>query len=139
MKTHSTNYKNTFILIADDCPAKSGEMPATKGEAKTIAGMQFDMVYDNPYKYSSDDVFFSVFATKNEVLKQDYATEREKYFSVGRPCFRASPLTKRYGWGVHSDSEGKIAIYGCETEEYQQLATDPANAVVKAMKTSRGK
>jgi len=27
MKTHSTNYFNTFIQVAEDCPAQRGEAP----------------------------------------------------------------------------------------------------------------
>lgn len=112
-------------------------MPAAKGDAMTIAGMQFDIVYNNPYKYSSDDVFFSVFALKNNLKKSEYASERAQFFSVGRPCFRASPLTKRYGWGVHSNNEGKIALYGCESKEYRRFSEDKTLKVIKAMKTSR--
>ena len=30
MKTHSTNYYNTFIAVAGDCKAASGEAPPAK-------------------------------------------------------------------------------------------------------------
>ena len=30
MKIHTTNYKNTFIEIAEDCPVSSGQIPPTK-------------------------------------------------------------------------------------------------------------
>jgi deazaflavin-dependent oxidoreductase (nitroreductase family) len=39
-------------------------------------------------------------------------------------CFRASPLTKKYGWGIYSNEEGKIAMYGVESEEYQRFVAD---------------
>ena len=35
MKTHSTNYTNTFIEVSDDCPAAKGEVPPIKGEANS--------------------------------------------------------------------------------------------------------
>jgi Family of unknown function (DUF6157) len=44
MKTHSTNYLNTFIEVADDCPASIGEIPPTKGDNKTVANIQFEMI-----------------------------------------------------------------------------------------------
>lgn len=34
MKIHTTNYKDTFIEIADDCPALSEKVPPVKGDAK---------------------------------------------------------------------------------------------------------
>lgn len=137
MKTHSTNYSNTFIEIADDCPATTGEIPPLKGDAKSIANMQYDMVSKNPYKFTSDDVFFQVFADRNDMAESEYEQARMQYFSKGQPCFRASPLTKRYGWGVHSDNEGKVAIYGYETDEYKKFVNDKSLAKVKAMKSSK--
>lgn len=137
MKVHTTNYENTFIEIAEDCPAKMGEVPPVKGDAKTVANLQFDMIIDNPYKYTSDDVLFHVYAVRNDVKKTDFKEAREQFFSKGQPCFRASPLTKRYGWGLHNDANSKIALYACETAEYKKLAKDKTLKVVKAMKTSR--
>jgi hypothetical protein len=137
MKVHTTNYKNAFIEIADDCPVKTGEVPPVKGDAKTVANMQFDMVSKNPYKYTSDDVLFEVYALRNDIKKNDWTEARAQFFSKGQPCFRASPLTKRYGWGVHSNDEEKIALYSCDTAEYKKFAKDKSLEVVKAMKTSR--
>ena len=137
MKTHSTNYHDTFIVVADDCPTVQGEVPPTKGDAKTVANMQFEMVSKNPYKYTSDDVFFQVFAQRNDLTEKEYPEARAQFFSKGQPCFRASPLTKRYGWGIHCDKDGKIAVYGCETEEYRKLSQDPSLKVLKAMKSSK--
>ena len=137
MKTHSTNYHDTFIVVADDCPTAQGEVPPTKGDAKTVANMQFEMVSKNPYKYTSDDVFFQVFAQRNDLTEKEYPEARAQFFSKGQPCFRASPLTKRYGWGIHCDKDGKIAVYGCETEEYRKLSQDPSLKVLKAMKSSK--
>jgi hypothetical protein len=137
MKIHTTNYINTFIAIADDCPSDNGEMPPLKGESKTIANMQFEMISKNPYKFTSDDVLFEIFAIKNDITKAEYKTAREKFFSKGQACFRASPLTKRYAWGVHHNSEGKIAIVGAETEAYQKFMENKDLKIVKAMKSAR--
>jgi len=68
-----------------------------------VSNLQYDIAGKNPYKYTSDDVFFRVFAERYELVLLEYKEAREKFFSKGQPCFRASPLTKRYGWGVHSD------------------------------------
>jgi hypothetical protein len=137
MKTHTTNYLNTFIEVADDCPVTIGEIPPTKGDSKTVANIQFEMINKNPYKYTSDDVLFQVFALKNDLTESELEKAREQFFSKGQPCFRASPLTKRYGWGVHNDKDGKIALFGLQSEEYQKLIKNNELKVVKAMKSSK--
>ncbi len=137
MKTHTINYQNAFIEVADDCPVQSGEVPPQKGESKTVANLQFDMLYKHPYKYTSDDVLFQVYADRNDLTKKEYKEARDIFFSKGQPCLRTSPLTKRYGWGVHHDKDGKVAIYGCETPEYKTFSKDKSLKVVKAMKSSK--
>lgn len=137
MKAHTTNYTNTFISVADDCPALAGEIPPVKPGKKTAANIQFDMVHKHPYRFTSDDILFQVYADKNELTKKELKEAREQFFSKGQPCFRASPLTKRYGWGVHSNEEGKVAIYGCETPEYQKLSKNKNLTALKAMKSAR--
>ena len=137
MKIHTTNYYNTFIEIAEDCPVLKGEMPPIKNELKTAANIQFEMISKNPYLYSSDDILFRVFAIKNDLTDNEIVEARNQFFSKGQPCFRASPLTKRYGWGVHSDKNGKIAIYSADSESYHNFLTDNSLVKVKAMKSVR--
>lgn len=137
MNQHTTNDPDTFILIADDSPVASGEIPPVKGNRLTAANIQFEMIRKNPYRYTSDDVVFEVYAQKNDLTKAGYKAARTAFFSKGQPCLRASPLTKRYGWGVHSNGESKIAIYGAETKEYAQFSKDKSLKLVKAMRSSR--
>lgn len=137
MKVHTTNYENTFIEVAEDSPAKSGEIPQQKDDTKTIANIEFEMISRNPYKYTSDDVLFQVFAEKNDLTKSEYEEARKQFFSKGQACLRASPLTKRYGWGIHNNENGKIALFGMETPEYQKLSKDKSLKIVKAMRSSK--
>jgi Family of unknown function (DUF6157) len=137
MKIHTTNYTNTFIVMADDCPVQSGEVPAAKAGTKTIAEIQYEMIANHPYRYTSDEVLFQVFANRKDLTEEEYEEARAQFFSKGQPCFRASPLTKRYGWGVHFDKEGKMALFGAHTLEYQKLMQDPDLTILKAMKASR--
>ena len=133
----STNYFNTFIEIAEDCPVKSGEAPPLKGDKKTVANLQYEMLFQNPYKFTSDDVLFSVYALRKEISESDLEIQRQLYFSKGQPCFRSSPLTKRYGWGIHSDEQGRIAMYGAETEAYHDYLADGSVKKTKAMRSKR--
>lgn len=134
---HTTNYFNTLIEIADDCPVSSGEVPPVKGNKKSIANLQFEMVKAHPYKFNSDDVLFTVFATRNNIPEAALEEERHRFFSKGQPCLRASPLTKSYGWGVHCDAEGRIALYSVDSEEYQRLLADESVVKKKAMRSKR--
>lgn len=136
MNIHSTNYFDTFIEVAEDTKADCGTIPPAK-EKKTVAEMQYELIAKNPYKFSSDDIFFQVFADRNDLTKAECEKAREHFFSKGQPCFRASPLTKTYGYGVHSDSNGKVALVGMETDEYQKFLADKNIKKVKAMKSSR--
>lgn len=136
MKVHSTNYFDTFIEVAEDTKANCGIKPPTK-ENRTVAEMQYELLAKNPYKYTSDDVLFQVYADRNDLTKSEYKQAREQFFSKGQPCFRASPLTKTYGFGVHSDKEGKMALFGMETKEYQKILADKKIKKIKAMKSSK--
>jgi hypothetical protein len=95
------------------------------------------MLYENPYRFTSDEVLFQVFAHKQGVTRAEWEEKWAAFFSKGQPCMRSSPLTKRYGWGVHSDAEGKIAIYPAESADYKRLAQDPKLAHTKAMRSRR--
>lgn len=137
MKIHTTNYFDTFIEIAADSPTQSGQIPVKKGETKTVANLTFEMISKHPYQFTSDEVLFQVFADKHDLLKEEYNEARMKFFAKGQACLRASPLTKRYGWGIHSNQEGKIALYGAETTEYEKMLGNDQIKKVKAMKSSR--
>lgn len=139
MKSHSTNYHDTFIRTAEDSSASAGEVPPFKPEKRSVAYMQHEILDGHPYEFTSDDVFFEVYAQRNGIPENERESAREEFFSRGQPCFRASPLTKRYGWGVHSDSKGRVALYGVETDEYARLAASPDLRVIAAMRSKRSK
>ncbi|WP_204356604.1 DUF6157 family protein [Arcticibacterium luteifluviistationis] len=134
---HSTNYFNTFIEIAEDCPTAVSEIPPLKGNKKSVANLQFEMIYDNPYKYTSDEVLYAIHAQRKEIPEGEFEEQREVFFSKGQACFRASPLTKRYAWGLHSDENGKIALYEKGSKEYQDFVKDDSVIKKKAMRSKR--
>ena len=136
MKVHSTNYFDTFIEVAEDCKADCGNAPPAK-EKKTVAEMQYELIASNPYTYTSDDIIFQVYADKNDLTKEEYENARKQFFSKGQACFRASPLTKTYGFGIHCDSNGRVAIIPMESEEYQKFLADKGIKKLKAMKSNR--
>lgn len=125
----TTNYYDTFISVADDCPTSIAEIPPVK-EPRSIAQIEYEMLEGNPYKYTSDDVLYTANGERRGIA-------RKEFFSKGQPCFRSSPLTKRYGWGVHSDKQGKIAIYPIESDEYKKYSQDEELKQLKAMRSKR--
>ncbi len=136
-KTHTTNYYNAFIEVSEDCKAVQGQQPVSKGDSKSIAERQYELISRHPYRYTSDEVLFQVHADRNDLTTGEYEEARRVFFSRGQACLRASPLPKQYGFGIHFDQEGKMALYGRETDEYQKLLEDPDIKKVKAMRSSR--
>ncbi len=136
MKQHTTNYTNTFIEIAEDCPVSQSQIPPNKKE-KTIANLHYEMLIKSPYQYTSDDVIFESFAEKKGITDGEKEFERSLFFSKGQACMRCSPLTKRYGFGIHNNSEGKISLVPMESETYQNFLKDGSVKKVKAMRTKR--
>ena len=126
----TTNYYQTFMAVADDCPVEHAEIPPSK-EPKSAARIQYEMLIDKPYVYTSDDVLYAANGERKGI-------SREAFFSKGQACFRASPLPKRYGWGVHFDHEGRMAIYARESDEYQRFVQDESLKQLKAMRSKRG-
>ncbi|WP_228437856.1 DUF6157 family protein [Chryseobacterium sp. 7] len=99
--------------------------------------MKFKQALKNPYTFSSDDIIFECYAIKNEISEEERQKEREKFFSKGQPCLRRSPLAKKYGFGFHHNSEGKVALFPMESKEYQKLLNDTSTAKTKAMRSKR--
>jgi len=134
---NTTNYTNTLIEIAPDSKTSEGTVPPVRGEKKSIANLEYEMIAANPYKYTSDEVKFAVHITRNAIPKAQQNAQRSAYFSKGQPCFRASPLTKSYGWGVHFDSQSKMALIAYESEKYKKLQNDKRVEKVFAMRSKR--
>lgn len=138
---HSTNYFDTFITIAADSAAVAGIRPPDKA-TPTVAALTWQLIGEHPYELTSDDVLFEVHAQRAGIPESDREAARAEFFGTGRACLRASPLTKTYGWGVHCDVEGRVALYGVETGDYADLAAGQGSGgeplrVISAMRSRR--
>lgn len=136
MKIHTTNYFNTFIEVAEDTKVARGTTPPLKPK-RTIAEIQYELIANNPYQCTSDDLLFKVFAERNDLSEAEYTQARQQFFSKGQACLRASPLPKTYGFGIHCNKDGKIAIYGMETLEYEMYIADKTLKKLKAVRSIR--
>jgi uncharacterized protein DUF6157 len=87
--------------------------------------------------YTQEDVLFETHAEHKGIPQADRPGERERFLAKDQPCLRSSPLGKRYGWGIHSDAEGRVALYAVESEAYQRLASDEGIKHLKAFRSKR--
>jgi len=81
MKLHTTNYKDTFIEVAEDCSTTKGEIPPSGDKAKSVASLPYDILNKNPYKFTSDDILFQVYAERNDLSKSELQIARQDFFS----------------------------------------------------------
>ncbi len=109
---HSTNYTNTFILVAPDCPVDCGTLPPNP---ESVAGLQHALLSQQPYALTSDELLFEVYRQRHP------EATREAFFSKSQACLRASPLAKQYGWGLHHDEQSKVALYSVGSQPYEEL------------------
>lgn len=137
MAEHTTNYQSTFIEVSEDCPIEYGEEPPI-AEDLSIAALHYRLISERPYELTSDDVLFETHALRKG-LDADDADARAEFFSKGQPCLRSSPLSKRYGWGIHHDAEGRVALVSRDSENYATLAADPELAHTRGMRSSRSR
>lgn len=135
------SYKNTFIKVAEDCPIIKSEIPVSKRSLVPIHVYQYELLSKYPYKLGHEELIFEVYLKQHglpEDISDSEAEEiREKLFSKGHPCMRASALTKRYGFGAHYDEDGKIALYPMESEEYRSFMKNSGVEKIAAMRRTR--
>jgi hypothetical protein len=115
----ATGYRNAFITLSPDCPVAAGQVPR---QAMSIAGLEHALLIDRPYHYAADDLILTVHRRHKDIGDDELDAFRAFLFAKSQPCMRLSMLTKRWGWGVHYDEEGRMALYGAETQEYRRLA-----------------
>lgn len=122
--------KNTFILVAEDCPTFDGRVPPLKDGQPCEARLQYALLSQHPYEYDLNALNYAVHCLLAD--KNPTPSDRDEFLSRSHPCLRKSPLTQVYGWGVHYDWAGRIALYPANSVAYQRLCRDPALTVVRA-------
>ncbi len=135
------NPVNQFIEIAPDCPTDMSVIPQDKGDKRSIAAIEYELLIGNPYGYTLEELKFATHVRHKRIAPAEIEVHRkqlwDEYFAKPCACMRASPLTKRYGWGAHYDENGKIAIYAVESKEYQRFVQDKNIRKYSAMRSKR--
>ena len=134
------NYLDTFIAVAPDCPVMKAVPPPSRWSRASIAEIQFGLLSRNPYHYTQEDVLWHTHV-RHKVLTgaQTTRTARSAFLARPQPCLRASPLPRRYGWGLHFDSQGRAALVARESKTYASLEqrTAPRLQVLSAFRARR--
>jgi hypothetical protein len=128
---------DTFIEVAEDCPAVHAEVPPARGGRATKATIEYELIAGEPYGLTEDELAFRTRVVMRDIPVADWPAERERFLSQKKPRLRVSALAKRYGWGVHVDSRGRVALVPVESAEYRRLAADPAVRHVRAFRSKR--
>ena len=131
------NYYDTLVEVADDCPVSAAQVPQARGGKKTKAVVEYELLVRHPYTYTEEDIAFEVYAVLHDIPKANWPTKRKKFLSKGHPHLRVSALAKRYGWGIHNNGEGKIALVAVESPKYKRLMKDRRTTKVKAFRSTR--
>ncbi|MCG7409965.1 DUF6157 family protein [Paenibacillus sp. ACRRX] len=134
------NYYNTFITVAPDCPVQFGTMPPAKKDGMSKHGIEYDLIAEHPYEYTQEELLFQVHirhkAIPADELKLCDAELRQEFFNKPKACLGASMLSKKFGWGIHFNAEGKLALVPMESPEYNRLLEngDGTLQIVSAMR-----
>lgn len=136
------NYYGTFIAVAEDCPVTSSVVPSTRAGKKTVAVLQYEMLTERPRQLTQEDVLFESWFLRrpgaDELSESERDLLRDEFFSKAQPCLRASPLPKKYGFGLHFDGRGLVRLCPVESEEYGHLLAGAEGVtVLKAMRSAR--
>jgi len=131
------NYYDTLIEVADDCPVREAQVPQARGGKKTKAVVEYELLVRHPYEYTEEDIAFETHAVLHDIANAAWYSERTKFLSKGHPHLRVSALAKRYGWGIHNNVEGKVALVAVESPQYKRLIDDPRITKIKAFRSTR--
>jgi hypothetical protein len=135
------SYVKTMIRIAPDSPTQTAIIPTPKDGQKTVAVLEYALLISEPYTYNQDKAQFAVHAMHENIpdaeLEANLKDLYSEFIAKPRACFRQSLLPKQYGWGVHYDDQGRIALYAVNSPEYQRLTQLEGTKQLVAMRSSQ--
>lgn len=135
------NYYNTFIAVAADTKTSHGMPPPARSGQKSIAVLEYELVFPQAYLFTQEDVQFAVYVQRHgladEALKEERGQLWQDFFAKPMACMRTSPLAKSYGWGLHFNPAGKLALVPVESVEYQKFIADQSIMQTRAMRSKR--
>ncbi|MBT4552270.1 GIY-YIG nuclease family protein [bacterium] len=116
--------RNAFIAISEDSDVDRSIIPGPK---KTVARIKYETLIENPYKFTERQLFYEVHVVRrkrNDLKIDSYQIKR-------------SPLVQKFGWGIHVDNEGRLALIAKESSIYSELVANDDIKKIKAYKRKK--
>jgi Family of unknown function (DUF6157)/T5orf172 domain len=99
-----------LIEVAEDYPNKYAQEPPN-GTSKTISRIEYELLIANPYKFTERELFYKV-----HVVHRNRPDLKIDSYNIKR-----SLLVQSFGWGLHRNNEGKLALVAIESDRYKEL------------------
>jgi hypothetical protein len=103
--------------------------------------LEYELIHAKPYKLTQEEVQFLVHVQRSGISATELKSQKTKlwkqFFSKPMACMRTSPLAKNYGWGLHFNAQGKVALVAMECTQYKRLAADRSIQQTRAMRSKR--
>ena len=117
------NYHDTFIRVAPDCPVSEAVVPTGKREDKSIPQVEYELLAENPYTFTQEELLFAVHVRRQGIGEGDLKTRRARSSSpslvraCGRPCSRrdtaggctSTPQAGSPSWRSRATSTGRLS------------------------------
>lgn len=115
---------NTLITIAASSSEKS-IIPVSKSKKETVKEVVYRVLKENPYKFKQYELFYEVHINQLKKIRQ---LKLETY------KLQRSELCALLGWGIHGDSEGRLALVAADSEEYKAMLSNKEIKKINAYK-----
>jgi len=105
-------YRDTFISVAEDCRAATGEVPPERGSGPTVAGVQHAMLAREPGRWTQEDVLIASAPGgrgRTDLDPAELQRLKAEYFAPLRASLRASPLGEERLAAVLAGMSGHLA------------------------------
>jgi hypothetical protein len=99
-----------LIVVAEDCRADRAIIPLI-GLKKSIARIRYEVLIENPYRYSENELFQEV----------HYVRRNRRDLKISSYSIKRSKLCQNFGWGIHRNNDGKLALVAMDSDMYQYL------------------
>jgi len=130
-------YTNTFIAVAEDCRAATGEVPRERAGGPTVASTQYTMLAAAPGQWTQEDVLL---ASSPRVRGRDI--DEAELHGLRQECFSQPRMPSSVSaaevirLGLHYDAYGQITLHAVDSPEYAQLSSDASLTQLRAMRSS---
>lgn len=58
------DYRRTLIAVADDCPVAGAVVPVPRGDVRTVAVVQYELLSGQPFQPTQRDVLFETWVRR---------------------------------------------------------------------------